>query len=87
MRGHIQKRKQSDRALALVMRQGSSQARTVNKIKGDDIMRKVSYYEDEGWTLKKVKAESTWACKIVKVCGGWMAFESSTDYNTWRNQK
>lgn len=28
-----------------------------------------------------------WASKIVRVCGGYMAFESWTDYETWKNQK
>ena len=28
-----------------------------------------------------------WACKISKVEGGYMAFESLDDYRTWKNQK
>lgn len=28
-----------------------------------------------------------WACKIVKVEGGYAAFESIDDYRVWRNQK
>lgn len=28
-----------------------------------------------------------WACKIAKVEGGYMAFESVTDYLIWRGQK
>jgi hypothetical protein len=28
-----------------------------------------------------------WAAKIAKVYGGYMAFESVTDYRTWKNQK
>jgi len=28
-----------------------------------------------------------WACKIVKVEGGYMAFESITDYDTWMRQR
>lgn len=28
-----------------------------------------------------------WASKVVRVCGGYKAFESLTDYATWRNQK
>lgn len=28
-----------------------------------------------------------WAAKIVKVDGGYMAFESLTDYRTWQKQK
>lgn len=28
-----------------------------------------------------------WACKIAEVDGGWLAFESVADYDTWRNQQ
>ena len=28
-----------------------------------------------------------WASKIVKVCGGYMGWESIDDYNTWKKQK
>lgn len=28
-----------------------------------------------------------WACKIVRVCGGYQAFESVTDFEIWRKQK
>lgn len=28
-----------------------------------------------------------WAAKIVKVDGGYRAFESLADYATWRNQR
>lgn len=28
-----------------------------------------------------------WAAKIIKVDGGYMAFESHDDYKTWKNQK
>ncbi len=31
--------------------------------------------------------EAYWAVKIVKVEGGYMAFESRDDFNTWKNQK
>ena len=27
------------------------------------------------------------AAKIVKVCGGYMGFESMTDFEIWKNQK
>ena len=27
-----------------------------------------------------------WAAKIVKVDGGYMAFESEADYDAWKNQ-
>lgn len=28
-----------------------------------------------------------WASKIVRVCGGYHAFESVADYEIWRKQK
>ena len=50
-------------------------------------MQKVMYYMDEGYTQRKVNQEATWAAKIVKTYGGWLAFESMTDYLVWKNQK
>ena len=41
----------------------------------------------EGATRKQAKELAPWASKIVKVCGGYMAFESIDDYKTWINQK
>ena len=38
-------------------------------------------------SMAKAKKIATWASKIVKVEGGYMAFESWTDYQTWKNQK
>lgn len=37
--------------------------------------------------LKKAYDIAPWAAKIAKVEGGYMAFESIVDYDTWRNQK
>ena len=34
-----------------------------------------------------VKRQCPWAAKIVKVCGGYIAFESISDWQTWRMQK
>lgn len=28
-----------------------------------------------------------WAAIVVKVCGGYKAFESWSDYQVWRNQR
>lgn len=36
--------------------------------------------------IEAIKA-AMWASKIVKVEGGYMAFESWDDYNTWKNQR
>lgn len=33
------------------------------------------------------KAECPWAAIIAKVDGGYMAFESTVDYRTWRGHK
>ncbi|MDD4429687.1 MAG: hypothetical protein PHG64_15040 [Paludibacter sp.] len=38
-------------------------------------------------TAKEAKEKATWAAKVVKVEGGYMAFEYMTDYTTWQNQK
>lgn len=40
-------------------------------------------------TKSRAKAlkEAPWACKIVKVCGGYRAFESWADYKTWKGEK
>ena len=42
-------------------------------------------YSNHG--LKMYHQQYPWACKIVKVDGGYMAFESIVDYDTWRKQK
>lgn len=33
------------------------------------------------------KRHAPWTAKIVKVEGGYYAFESITDYQTWSNQR
>ena len=33
------------------------------------------------------KKQMPWACVIVKVEGGFLGFESATDYLIWRQQK
>jgi hypothetical protein len=38
-------------------------------------------------TRKEAVDAAPWAEKIVKVEGGYMAFESEDDYRTWKNQK
>ena len=38
-------------------------------------------------TRKTAKNRCPWAAKIVKVCGGFTAFEFLTDYEIWKNQK
>lgn len=37
--------------------------------------------------LKKAHEIAPWAAKVAKVDGGYMAFESITDCDTWRKQK
>ena len=38
-------------------------------------------------TRTMVQKLAPWAAKIIKVDGGYMAFESLDDYKTWKNQK
>ena len=38
-------------------------------------------------TKKEAQEAKAWAYKVVKVEGGWMVFEYSTDYEIWINQK
>ena len=40
-------------------------------------------------TESRYKARKTypWAAKIVRVCGGYLCFESVCDYKIWKNQK
>ena len=37
--------------------------------------------------LKSVRDAYPGATKIVRVDGGWLVFETTTDYNTWVNQR
>lgn len=36
---------------------------------------------------KKAWDEYSWGSKVVKVCGGYLCFESLADYVVWANQK
>lgn len=38
-------------------------------------------------TAAKARQLAPWAAKIVKVDGGYRAFESLADYETWKRQK
>jgi hypothetical protein len=38
-------------------------------------------------TRKAAANACPWAAVIVKVCGGYMCFESRADYATWRGQQ
>lgn len=38
-------------------------------------------------TLAAAKKRAPWAAKIVKVYGGYIAFDCYQDYLTWHNQK
>jgi hypothetical protein len=49
-------------------------------------MGRFFYAEQEGYTREKIKKENA-AYKIVKVDGGWVAFDSAEDYRLWVNQK
>jgi len=41
----------------------------------------------EAKTRKQAGKQAPWACKFIKVNGGYMAFESITDYQIAKNQK
>ena len=36
---------------------------------------------------KDARKSCPWQSRIMKVCGGYMCFESIEDYKTWKNQK
>jgi hypothetical protein len=38
-------------------------------------------------TLQEAQEIATWAAEIIQVEGGFLAFESMTDYEIWINQK
>lgn len=37
-------------------------------------------------TLQEAEKQCPWAAIIVEVEGGWLAFEDTRDYETWRAQ-
>lgn len=38
-------------------------------------------------TIAEAREAAPWAAEIVEVEGGYMAFESIADYNTWQAQQ
>ena len=38
-------------------------------------------------TREEAETLCPWACEIVEVEGGWMCFESATDYEMWMGQE
>jgi len=42
---------------------------------------------DHAESLEQARDIANWASKIVEVEGGYMAFESFSDYETWENQR
>ncbi len=38
-------------------------------------------------TAAQARKLAPWAAKVIKVSGGYMAFESVSDYETWKRQK
>lgn len=38
-------------------------------------------------TRYQARKAAPWAAVIASVCGGFRAFESAADYQTWRNQR
>ena len=37
--------------------------------------------------LEDARSYAPWARRIVRVTGGWMAFESDSDFRTWQRQR
>lgn len=50
-------------------------------------MKTQFFAQEEGWNARRVALEATWAAEIIKVAGGWLAFESYEDLRMWRKQK
>jgi hypothetical protein len=38
-------------------------------------------------TAAQARKLAPWAEKVIRVEGGYLAFESAADYKTWKNQK
>ena len=38
-------------------------------------------------TAAQSRKLAPWAAKVIKVSGGYKAFESISDYETWKHQK
>ena len=38
-------------------------------------------------TRSQAIKSAPWALAIIKVCGGFQAFESKADYKTWKKQR
>jgi hypothetical protein len=38
-------------------------------------------------TYETAYRRAPWACAVAKVAGGFLAFESSTEYYNWKKQK
>jgi hypothetical protein len=49
------------------------------------VMR-MQFIETDVNTESSALLEAPWACTFAEVEGGWMAFESWTDYEIWQNQ-
>ena len=41
----------------------------------------------EAKTREEAEAQAPWACEIIEVEGGWLAFESADDAAVWMNQR
>ena len=65
---------------------GDAGTPSINPDKSEVKMRK-EFYASPSYSYYFVKKYCSWAAKIVRVDGGWMAFESIDDYKIWKNQK
>jgi len=49
-------------------------------------MRKAFIESTEAATREEAEAYAPWAAEIIECDGGWMAFESVSDADTWKAQ-
>ena len=54
-----------------------------------EMMSAEEYEQETGRKLTRARAvdEMSGMCKVVKVCGGYIGFETWDDYQIWKNQK
>ena len=54
-----------------------------------EMMSAEEYEQETGRKLTRARAvdEMSGTCKVVKVCGGYIGFETWDDYQIWKNQK
>jgi hypothetical protein len=49
-------------------------------------MRQAFIPTAEAATIEEARAMAPWAAEVIEADGGWMAFESADDADTWSKQ-